>query len=444
MEADLGESIGALELFSELQSESFDETQANTFRNDPTSIDEDTLKRIPETLEQMREKMVSVKALCESRQVSIDNLDASISALCLDVGENKNAYRNSSLLQHPQLSMKKIDAIKMFETQLVALRERRGVTLHDLANKLRTVWDQLDIPIAYRETFCKKNEGRSMEVIRACEDELKRVEILKQARIHELILLLRDRIHRAWDELSVPLIERKFFEDRYDYVAESTFSDETLEAHKVLANNLESMVLLAEPLIAKIKEHMSLLEEKAKYDELTKNGDRLRDRKYNMSKEEKLRKRVDRLPDVTDVLIIELTKWKVTNRNQPLIYSGQDYLQYLLDEKARVEEEKAQRLEEKRRGLTSAPSSAKFSKISPNLNASSSNSTASSSTKSTAAALPAMTPSRLRSTSARTPAPAAPATTGKPVGTRPRTNTADGSKSISSVANGVKENANNK
>lgn len=440
MEADLGESTGTLELFCELQSESFDETQANTFRNDPTALDEDTLKCIPQTLERMREKMAKVKLLCSERQSILDAVDESIEALCINIGENKNTYRNSSLLQHPTLSLKRIEAVKVIENQLIALRERRGAILHELANKLRVVWGQLEISVEYREEFCAKNEGRSMDVIRACEEELKRVEVLKQERIHELILLLRDRIRKAWDELSVPTMERKLFEDRYDYVAEATFSDETLDAHKVLANSLEEMVRLSEPLRAKIKEHAALLEEKVKYDELTKNGDRLRDRKYNMREEEKLRKRVARLPSISDTLIVELSRWKATNRNQPLICNGMDYLEFLLDERAKAEEEKAQEKAQRqeRRGLVGAGVGIS-SVASSNALASSSGSTV----VATSTHVPAMTPGRPRSVS-RSQVPA-PATTGKPVAARPRTNTADGTKSIATASSGItRENTLNK
>lgn len=421
MEADLGESTGALELFCEFQSESFDETQANTFRNDPSALDEDTLKSIPETLESMREKLVDVKALCESRQSNLDDLDDSIAALCHDVGENKEAYRNSSLLQHPPWSLKRIEAVRMIETQLIALRERRGVILHNLANRLRIVWGQLEIEAPYREQFIAKNNGRSMEVIRACEDELARVEVLKQARIHQLILDLHRRICDAWDVLSVPGFERKLFEDRYDYIAEATFSDETLDAHKVMASSLEEMVTASEPIRAKIKEHRQLSEDKLRYDELTRNGDRLRDRKYNMLGEEKLRKRVARLPALTDALYVELARWRNLYHNQPLYFEGIDYMQELCHS---VDVDKLNR-------IASRP-------------ASSGNLGVHHPTPTTGATLVSMTPGKPRSSS-RTQVSTAPATTGKTVTSRSRSNTAEGSKAIASSSNsGVRENALNK
>lgn len=433
MEADLGQSTGAVERFSEIQSLSFDETQANTFRNDPSSLDLDTLVEIPRTVEEVRQLMAEAKSLCETRQEVLNQLDLAIETLCTDVGENRQAYRNASLSQHPILSTKHIDAVKAIETQLISLRDRRGHILHDYANKLRVVWDQLEIPMEERSAFIKRNEGRSMEVIRACEEELRRVTALKTVRVRELVLQLRDRIRIAWDALSVPQIERKLFEDRYDYESETNFSDETLEVHKTLANNLEEMVELSKPLIAKIKEYEALLVEKAAYDKLTQNGDRLRDRKYNMTAEEKLRKKVSKLPRVSELLIAELTKWKSQNRNQPLLFNGMDYLQQLLDDNERAEMENAAKAEAKRRA-TSKPLPTFTSA------ASSSNSHATSTN-----ALPTMTPSRPRSVSSRTTTVAvAPATTGKPVSSRSRTNTADGTKAISAAKTIVKENTTNK
>lgn len=421
----MGESTGSLELFCELQTESFDETQANTFRNDPTALDEDTLKAIPETLERMREKLVDVKAVVESRQQQLDVLDASIDALCQDVGEAKDAYRNSSLSQHPPWSLRRIEAVKMIENQLIALRERRGVVLHDLANKIRVVWGQLEVDKEHRENFIAKNNGRSMEVIRACEEELARVQVLKQARIHELILKLRDRIRAAWKGLSTPDFEQKLFEDRYDYVAEATFSDETLDAHKVMANSLEEMVQASEPIRIKIKEHQQLMEDKLTYDELTRDGARLRDRKYNMMAEEKLRKRVARLPSLSEALYVELMRWKNHYHNQPLRFEGRDYLQVVRD---MVDEEKLNRV------VTRPTSSGNLGVHSATNSASTSN----------GASMVSMTPSKPRSASQSRVN--APATTGKPVTSRARTNTAEGSKAIasSSHASSIRENALNK
>lgn len=189
------------------------------------------------------------------------------------------------------------------------------------------------------------------------------------------------------------------FEDRYNYEADATFTDEALAAHKILANTLQQMVLLSEPIIAKIKEYNALVEEKAAYDELTKNGDRLRDRKYSMTHEENLRKRVSRLPLLSDALISELTKWKAQNNAQPFIYNGIDYLQYLLAERTRAEEEKAQR--QLRRGISATPSSKQQPAIStlPTMTPSRKTKTSQSSSLLTASSsssngLPASTPSR--------------------------------------------------
>ena len=389
MESELGESSGAMELFCELQSESFDETQANTFRNNPSVMDEDMLKQIPETLERMRQVMAKTKGLCESRRATLDELEASIVELCEDLGADRNAYRNASVFQHPPLSLRIIEAVGAMQTQARALRERRGAIIHELANSLRKVWDQLQIPANYRDSFAVQHKGRSMEVIKACQAELEKAESLKAYRIRELILQLRDRIRAAWDALSATHMERKMFEDRYNYDTDATFTDEALTAHKILAKTLEEKVLILEPIIAKIKEHSALLEEKATYDELTKNGDRLRDRKYNMKHEESLRKRVSKLPHLSDVLISELAKWKAQNNSQPFIYAGIDYLQELLAERSRADEEKAQR--QLRRGISATPSSKQ-----PHSSTTTSSSSITSTQSST---LPAMTPSRKPKTS---------------------------------------------
>jgi hypothetical protein len=439
MEADLGESTGALELFSELQSQSYDDTQANTFRNDPSSLDHDTLVEIPQTVEKLRQLMVNARALCETRTRTLIELDESIESLCVDVGENRQAYRNASLSQHPELSLRRIEAVKAIEAQLVALRDRRGHILHDFANKLRVVWDQLGVPTEERSAFIKRNEGRSMEVIRACEEELRRVTALKTVRVRELVLKLRQKIRAAWDTLSVPQIERKLFEDRYDYDSETNFSDETLEVHKTLANNLEELVVLSEPLLDKIKEYEALLEDKEKYDILTQNGDRLRDRKYSMTAELALSRKVAQIPRCNEILIFELTKWKTQNRNQPLLYNGVDFLQRLLDENQRLEMEKGSK-RRKPSPTLNASSSGASSSSSNFAAASSSNSAAPSAAPSQN--LPSATPGRGRSASSRTNT-AAPATTGKPVASRSRTNTADGTKSIAAKAH-PKENSANK
>lgn len=413
MEAELGEETGVVALFSELQNEMFSETQANTFKNDPSRLDADRLVDVLKTVEAMREKMVQQKKLCEERAEKLGALDQKISNLTLELGENKSYYRNAALLQHPPLSLRKIEAYEAIEKELISLRHRREVQIHELANRLRVYWEQLQTPTEHRAEFIRRNEGRSLEVIKACEEEISSLEAQKQTRVKELVMNFIADIRNYWDFLSVSDMERRLFEDKYDYT-QATFSDETLETHKVLAATLRSQVSRAEPVFERIKEHQFLLTENARYEELTKNSDRLRDRKYKLADEEKLRKLVQPLPRLTDALIADLCDWKTQNKNQPLLYKGIDYLSFLLAEKEKAAAIKAEK-EEKRRGTSSM--SLKLAAPTPSKQPQASSSTI------TPPPQASMTPMRpkAQSVTAKTTIAVAPSTTGKPITAKART-----------------------
>jgi hypothetical protein len=439
MESDLGESAGVTELFCECQNQSFSETQANTFKNSPVSFGAERLQEIRKTLEAMRQKKIVLKSLCDERSAILKALENQVTALCEELGENKIAYRNAELLRHPELSLKRIEAHKAIETQLLALRRIREANIHELANKLRILWNQLETPESHWTQFIRNNEGRSMEVIKACETELQRLEAEKQARVRDLVIRLIHRIRIAWDALYVPQIERRLFEDKYDY-NQTSFSDETLESHKNLAHSLESMVKLAQPIIAKIKDYQALVEVKASYDELTRNSDRLRDRKYNPIKEEKLRKKVETLPRVTSVLMKDLEDWKIQNNHQPLIYEGIDYLQMLVEERNREEEAARIKAEEKRaKSVSSMSLKPLVPPVTPAKHQPTSQATAAASSSSSNST---QTPLRPRANTARTLTSNAPATTGKPVNSRSRTVSVDAGK-LGPLPT-TKENASNK
>lgn len=415
LEAELGEETGVVALFSELQKELFTETQANTFKNDPSRIDAERLLDIPLTLERMRQKLVEVRKLTESRAVSLDSLEQQISALCAELGEHRAHYRNAALLQHPPLSQKKIEAFKNIEKELIALRHRREVQIHDLANRLRLLWDQLQVPAEHRADFVQRNEGRSLEVIKACEEELNHLEGMKQRRVKELVMELIVVIRERWDFLSVSTLERRLFEDKYDY-NQATFSDETLESHRTLAASLTTMCEQAEPVFKKIDEHQVLLSANAKYEELTKNSDRLRDRKYDLLAEEKLRKQILPLPALTEDLITILTNWKSKHNSQPLLFKGSDYLSFLIEEK-----EKAERIKAERKRAHSSASSSNLTRQ----NTQRINTNTHTATK--AEAPVSMTPMKPKSHSVSAGKPSAPATTGKLVSAVSRTGASDAS-----------------
>ena len=350
----LGESAGALELYAQLQDGSFTDVQAAHFRQNPEQLDADRVMDIPTTYEKLRAKFVAMEQFVAERTSQIQALESEIKKLCDELGEDVAVVKSSVTVTETMkpLSTDLIKVLQHVEGQLKSLKGRREALIHEQANKLRALWAQLETPSSHTEQFIKQHRGRSVQVIKDCEAEIRRLEAEKLTRVRELVLAFRNKIRTCWEELSVSDLDRKMFESRYDY-DQNTFSDEILEQHRTLHASLERMVVSAQPVISAIKDYQVLVQEKESYVTLTSNKERLLDRRYNMRAEEALRRKAEKLPKAMENLISMLEAWKVSNNNQPLMYQGVDFLATLLEIKQAEEEAKLA----KKRNLSSATSS---------------------------------------------------------------------------------------
>lgn len=152
----------------------------------------------------------------------------------------------------------------------------------------------MDISEIHRQNFFVDNTGLSDSVIQSCRDELQNLLQLKQSRLHDIVLKLKEKILHLHKKLGIP--------DEVDVeiaslLKDKSFSDLSLEAHqKHLASLLEQEQAL-EPISIKYGKYTSMCEIRETYEAIIKDSARLLDRRRGITKlreEERQRKIVEK------------------------------------------------------------------------------------------------------------------------------------------------------
>ncbi|KAG2470943.1 PRC1 regulator, partial [Polypterus senegalus] len=223
------------------------------------------------------------------------------------------------------LSTDNIAALKQLLNQLEAQKLDNEAVCKSYRNKVLELWDRLQIPQEFRDSFsCQFTDYRKKD-IQALKDELERLEDLKMQNIQNVIKTIREEIALYWEKCFISSAQRKAFTAYYDEV----YTEDLLYVH-------DSEILQLKQYYS---DHAELFEGVCKWQENWKvyleleakatDPSRFNNRGGNLLKEEKQRADLLKLlPKLEKKLKAEIDTWEGKN-SQEFQVNGQKFLQFV-------------------------------------------------------------------------------------------------------------------
>jgi protein regulator of cytokinesis 1 len=215
-------------------------------------------------------------------------------------------------------------------------REKR---LKDLKTMVEGLWQRLGVEEQERKRFLNSNRGCGVRQINEFEDELSRLNELKRQNLHLFVEDARYKLQELWDGLYFSEEEMLEFTPAFSDV----YSDALLEAHEQEIERLEALKEQRLPTLLLIDEHRSLVKDRDDLQASSQDASRLLGRGQKGEKrdptrllrEEKMRKRIAKdLPKIAIKLRKLLEKWE-DEYGRPFLVHGESYLDELEASEAR-------------------------------------------------------------------------------------------------------------
>lgn len=209
-------------------------------------------------------------------------------------------------------------------------KKNREKRLRDLKEAVELLWDKLGVEEKDRKAFLNANRGCGIRQINEFDDELARLNELKQQNLHLFVEDARCKLQELWDALYFSEDEMLEFTPAFSDV----HSDALLEAHEQEITRLESLKEQRAPTLAMVDRHRSLIAERDELAASSQDASRLmlkgqKGEKRDPGKllrEEKMRKRIAKeLPKLTIELRKTLQQWE-EEWGRPFCVHGERYL----------------------------------------------------------------------------------------------------------------------
>jgi protein regulator of cytokinesis 1 len=212
--------------------------------------------------------------------------------------------------------------------ELTAEKRRRKIRLGELGSEIAGLWEKLHVDEDIQRAFTESVQGLGMDTIMKGEAEVRRLHGLKAQMRGKLVEEARDQILSLWEETNASQSQRAAF-TQLNVTDEELFTDELLQEHDeeiaVLVVRLDQM----RPILGMIEKREAVVAERAQYEELQKDPERLKQRGGALTKqlmmEEKMSKRIKKdLPKYEEALSKKLKEWK-KECGEDFMWKGESY-----------------------------------------------------------------------------------------------------------------------
>ncbi|CAN8096540.1 unnamed protein product [Discula destructiva] len=209
-------------------------------------------------------------------------------------------------------------------------KKNREKRLRDLREAVEVLWDKLGVEEKDRKAFLNANRGCGVRQINEYDDELARLNELKQQNLHLFVEDARCKLQELWDALYFSEDEMLEFTPAFSDV----YSDALLEAHEQEIVRLETLKEQRAPILTMVDKHRALVAERDELAASSQDASRLmmkgqKGEKRDPGKllrEEKMRKRIAKeLPKLTVELRKTLEQWE-DEWGRPFCVHGERYL----------------------------------------------------------------------------------------------------------------------
>lgn len=329
MEKELNESLEVYPIFFKLQNWKLEKIEELRQDDKIFDIDLDTLEDLPNTLKELSKISKTAEEKLKNRSSEIKGIQEEIQILQdeLEIIQTDRSF--DSLL--PPFSQDYVEYLKSFRENLISLRLENQFKIQKMTLELNSLWESLKKEDDYRSDFLDKNIGVSTKLIEKYEQELVSLKLKKQKQDRKSLLNQRDKIRELWDHLNTPELQRRLFEDKFDYT-ETIISKSTIQDHENLYSELVSQVSQFNPIKDLINTRQELVLKKNELENIKADFNRYNNRHYGQKgfkKEQKMADEIKSLPSINLKLKELLKKWKVDNQGESLLVDGIDYLEII-------------------------------------------------------------------------------------------------------------------
>ena len=306
------------------------------------------LDRFKVKLEELQKELDARKQKITLYRKEINDLQKQI---CFKLSEEETSTMNSTIY-----STQIIESMENILKKLNDIRTERIAKLNQLAVTMTHLWDLLEIPEEEKKAFLDKHSTLSDDVFSSCEEEIRRLEELRDEKLPLLIQKQMEELQHLYDTLHIAVEGRMIIDENKMKGNEAVEQFENLENEIV---RLKTLTVELHPILVIIQE---IDEIERNFEEVQREHDpksyTSRDRScaLQLMKEEKARRRHKvMIPKLNKKLVVLLNKYK-EEKGQDFEWDGRPYIE-------KIEEQENQAKIEKRfgviRGIGSVPPPAK-------------------------------------------------------------------------------------
>ncbi|NP_001279905.1 protein regulator of cytokinesis 1-like [Callorhinchus milii] len=307
-------------------------------------------------VKELKEHIMYISKEKERRQDIFLGLKQKIIKLFEDLGCSPDTtLENDAVLETANLfylSDGNIKALEVLLEQLKLRKEELLATQETLKKQMKLLWSLLQIPIEEQKDFVLPEQGSILDINRALEHEVERLEQVKAKNIKQVITGIRQELHNYWDKCFCSQKQKTSFAA----LSDDHFTEELLKEHD---EELLKMSLYHQK-YKNMFENVEKWEQKWKqFLELEKKAsdrNRYANRGGTLLKEEKERNQLQRkLPKMEEELKVCIEKWE-EEQGCPFLVNGKRFIDYIAEqwEQYRIKREKRQGPKES--GVSSKPS----------------------------------------------------------------------------------------
>ncbi|XP_051159934.1 protein regulator of cytokinesis 1-like [Leptopilina boulardi] len=225
--------------------------------------------------------------------------------------------------------------LKEVRNDLKAQVEDAKQQIIEKKNELQALWNYLDEPDEYRESFLLKYPGHTVTTISAFNAEIKRCKDKRCENIGKYILKVREELEVLWDLCQFSESQRCFLP-----FYSQTYTEDLLTLHELEAEKLRKFYKSNKKIFDLLEERENLWEKMKELDQRANDPDRFHNRGGQLLAEEKERKNTTKkLPKIEEQLL-QATKEYELECGKMFKIKGVSVNEYLDQSKADYEKEK--------------------------------------------------------------------------------------------------------
>lgn len=238
---------------------------------------------------------------------------------------------------------------------LTSLEERRNINQKmamEAVEKLDSLYERLELDTNDKFSFLSAHEGHSPSVLHKLRLEIARLEEIKKANIEKFVTVLRNELHKSWDDCFYSQQQRNAFEPLHCV----EFTEELLEMHEAELKKLKAYFNKNEELLTKVGQRQEVWKKAMELERRAKDPSRLMNARGNsLLMEEKERNKVNKtLPRLEQELEELICDWEKQQGSRFLV-GGVSFTHFLQQQReehaAQLEAEKQAREQAKKKTL---------------------------------------------------------------------------------------------